>query len=347
MTWTIHTPFGSVTPNRAVLTGLLVIALLWPVLGVGNFLLFLGALFLALGLYGASFDLLYGYTGLLSFGHSVFFGVGAYAATFALMDYGRGVFVGLLAAFLTTAFIAVALGFVAVRVKSHGFVIVTILIALIAQRSAETFTEITGGTDGIVVSVPELSIPVIGEFSMFDPVVRYYFTLAVVGVSLYLMYRLVRSPVGLTFRMIRENEQRARMLGYDVKIYKMTAFVASGAFAGIAGALATYINGFVNASQFSLIVAGDAIIYTMIGGRATIVGAIIGAVLIEGAANFVSQITDTYQLIVGLLLLATVVTEPDGLVGLWERFKSRYADARDGEAESTGPAEPPEVPTDE
>jgi branched-chain amino acid transport system permease protein len=321
--WSLHTPVGTVTLNRAVLLVLFVIALLWPVIGVGDFLLFLGALFLAFGLYGASFDLLYGYTGLLSFGHSVFFGVGAYAATFALMDYGQGAFVGLLVAFFATILIAVGLGLIAVRVKSHGFVIVTILIALIAQRLAETYSGITGGTDGIVVSVPDIWIPLLGEYSMFDPTFRYYFILGVVLVSLFLMYRLVISPVGLVFRMIRENEQRARMLGYNVTAYKLIAFVASGAFAGIAGALATYINGFINASRFSLIVAGDPIIYTMLGGRSTIVGAVVGAVLIEGAGNYVSQVTDTYQLIVGLLLLVMVVVEPDGLIGLWNRLQQR------------------------
>lgn len=327
MRTTVDTPIGTVGPREGALVGVLAFVLAVPYL-LGDFLLFLAASALALGLYGASFDLLYGYTGLLSFGHSVFFGAGAYVATFALNDHGQGVFVGLVAGFLVTGLVAIGLGVVAVRVKSHGFVIVTILIALIAQLLAETFTDITGGTDGLVVIVPPVSLPGLGEFSLLDPGMRYYFTLAVVLVSLALMYRLVNSSIGLVFRMIRENEQRARMLGYNVTVYKMIAFIASGAFAGVAGVLAVYINGFVDASRFSLIVAGDAIIFTMLGGRATLIGGVIGATLIEGTSNYVSQLTDAYPLIVGLVLLVTVVVEPDGLIGLWKRLRSRLAGGR-------------------
>ncbi|PSQ63009.1 MAG: hypothetical protein BRD21_03880 [Halobacteriales archaeon SW_8_66_22] len=158
------------------------------------------------------------------------------------------------------------------------------------------------------------------------------------------MYRLVNSSVGLVFRMIRENEQRAEMLGYNVTVYKMIAFIASGAFAGVAGALAVYVNGFVDASRFSLIVAGDAIIFTMLGGRATLIGGVIGAVLIEGTSNYVSQLTDAYPLIVGLLLLVTVVVEPDGLIGLWKRLTDRLTS---DVAEKTAEPPPSEVTTDE
>jgi len=342
MRTSVDTSLGTVGPREVALVAVLGVVLALPHL-LGSFLLFLAASTLALGLYGASFDLLYGYTGLLSFGHSVFFGAGAYVATFAINDYGQGVFVGLVAGFLVTALVAVGLGVVAVRVKSHGFVIVTILIALIAQLLAETFTDITGGTDGLVVLVPAVSLPGLGEFSLLDPAVRYYFTLAVVLVSLSLMYRLVNSSVGLVFRMIRENEQRAQMLGYNVTVYKMIAFIASGAFAGVAGVLAVYINGFVDASRFSLIVAGDAIIFTMLGGRATLIGAVAGAVLIEGSSNYLSQLTDAYPLIVGLLLLVTVVAEPDGLIGLWNRLADRVTG---DEVEAADPP-PSEVTTDE
>jgi branched-chain amino acid transport system permease protein len=328
---TVETPVGTIGARHAGMIGGVLVAIAVPLL-LGDFLLFLAASGLALGLYGASFDLLYGYTGLLSFGHSVFFGAGAYAATFALDDFGQGVFVGLVAAFLLTALVAVGIGIIAVRVKSHGFVIVTILIALIAQLLAETFTDITGGTDGRIVSVPPVDLPGLGEFSYFDPLFVYYFTLAVLVVSLLVMYQLVNSRMGLVFRMIRENEQRARMLGYNVTVYKLVAFIGSGAFAGIAGVLTVYINGFVDASQFSLIVAGDAIIFTMLGGRATLVGAVIGAVLIEGSSNYVSQLTDAYPLIIGLLLLVTVVAEPDGLIGLWNRLRNRLTGPDEAQA---------------
>lgn len=315
----------------------------------GQFTLFLGATILALGLYGASFDLLYGYTGLLSFGHAVFYGVGAYAAAFTLLDYGQGVFVGLLVAFLASAVVAIGLGLIAVRVSSHGFVIVTILIALIANLAAASLTGITGGTDGLTVVVPEVALPLLGSFSLYDPAVRYYFTLAVLVVSLLAMYRLVNSPMGLTFRMIRENEQRARMLGYNVTVYKLAAFMASGAFAGVAGALSTYITGFVSASEFSLIVSGDAIIFTLVGGRGTLIGAVLGAAIIGGASNSISELTNAYPLFIGILLVVTVVLEPEGVLGLWKRLRTRLCGFRSDDSlrDQQDLETSPEVSTDE
>ncbi|WP_152039492.1 branched-chain amino acid ABC transporter permease [Salinigranum salinum] len=318
----VETPLGRLTPRHLLWVAIVVGAALVPMFA-DPFGLFLGATILALGLYGAAFDLLYGYTGLLSFGHSVFFGVGAYAATFAINDYGMGAFLALLIAFLVTGVVAIGLGLIAVRVSSHGFVIVTILIALIAHLAAASLTDITGGTDGLTVVVPQITLPGLGSYSLVEPVFRYYFVLALLLVSLAVMYRLVTSPVGLAFRMIRENETRAQMLGYNVTVYKLGAFMASGAFAGLAGALSMFITGFVSASDFSLIVSGDAIIFTLVGGRGTLFGAVLGAALIELTANQVSELTDAYPLFIGVLLVATAVLEPQGLLGLWTRLKDR------------------------
>lgn len=304
------------------------VALLAP-LALDEFGLFLAASILALGLYGAAFDLLYGYTGLLSIGHSVFFGVGAYAATFALRDAGAGPLAGLLAALVAGGVAAVVLGVVAVRVASHGFVIVTILLALVAHLAATTWTGLTGGTDGLTVLVPPVEVAGL-SVSLLDPVGRYYFVLAVLVGSLAVLRRLVASPVGLAFRLVRENERRARALGYNVAAYKLAAFVVSGAFAGLAGALSTYVTGFVSADDFALVVSGDPIIFTLVGGRATLVGAVVGAALVEGSANVVSGLTDAYPLFVGALLVAVVVLEPEGLLGLARRARDAVRD-RSGE----------------
>ncbi|MDX1746167.1 MAG: branched-chain amino acid ABC transporter permease, partial [Halobacteriales archaeon] len=217
---------------RRLLGGSTVVVLLLaaPLL-LDSFGLFLAATIFALGLYGAAFDLLYGYTGLLSFGHSVFFGVGAYAATVAIMDGGAGTVVALVLAFLVAMVVAVGLGVIAIRVTSHGFVIVTILIALVAHLLATSWTSVTGGTDGRTVVVPPVAVPGLGEVSLIDPVARYYFMLAVLTLSLVVLQRLVASPVGLAFRLVRDNERRARLLGYNVAGYKLAAFAASGAFA--------------------------------------------------------------------------------------------------------------------
>ncbi|MFB6172366.1 MAG: branched-chain amino acid ABC transporter permease [Haloarculaceae archaeon] len=298
---------------------------------LGPFGLYLAASILALGLFGAAFDLLYGYTGQLSIGHSVFFGVGAYAATLALRTLGGGPLVGLLAALVAGSVAAVVLGVVAVRVASHGFVIVTILLALVAHLAATTWTGLTGGTDGLTVLVPPLRLGGL-SVSLVDPLGRYYFVLAVLAVSLAVLRRLAASQVGLAFRLVRENERRARAVGYNVAAYKLAAFVVSGAFAALAGALSTYVAGFVSADDFALVVSGDPIIYTLVGGRATLVGAVLGAALVEGSANAVSELTDAYPLFVGALLVAVVVLEPEGLLGLARRVRDAVRDRiADGE----------------
>ena len=309
----------------------LAVALVAPLV-LDAFGLFLAASVLALGLYGAAFDLLYGYTGLLSIGHSVFFGVGAYAATFALRDAGTGPLLALLASLLAGAIAAVILGAVAVRVASHGFVIVTILLALLAHLVATTWTDLTGGTDGLTVLVPPVELAGL-SVSLLNPVGRYYFVLAVLVASLATLRQLVASEVGLAFRLVRENERRARALGYNVAAWKLAAFVVSGAFAGLAGALSTYVTGFVSADVFALIVSGDPIIFTLVGGRGTLVGAVVGAALVEGSANVVSELTDAYPLFVGALLVTIVVLEPEGLLGLARRARDAVRDRFGGETE--------------
>lgn len=334
--------------RRRLAWALALLAALVVPLVAGPFELFLAASILALGLYGAAFDLLYGYTGLLSIGHSVFFGVGAYAVTFALQDAGAGPLVGLLVALLAGAIAAVLLGVVAVRVTSHGFVIVTILLALVAHLAATTWTDLTGGTDGLTVVVPPVELPGL-TVSFVDPVGRYYAVLAVLVVSIAVLRRLVASPVGLAFRLVRENEQRARTLGYNVAAYKLAAFVVSGAFAALAGALSTYVTGFVSAEDFALVVSGDPIVFTLLGGRATIVGAVLGAALVELTSTTVSELTDAYPLFVGALLVVVVVVEPEGLLGVARRGRDRIA-ARwreqtgqpAGDAESDGEVTPDE-----
>lgn len=295
---------------------------------VDGFWLFVATVTLTLGLYGAAYDLLYGYTGLLSFGHSVFFGLGAYAAAFAAFA-GTGPVAGLVLALVAAGLGAVALGIVAVRVVSHGFVIVTILLALIVHLIAVTWSDVTGGTDGLTVDVPTIALPGVGDLSLLDPLVAYYLSLIVLVASLLVMHRIVTSPVGLAFRMVRDNEHRARLLGYNVEAYKLGAFATSGAFAGVAGGLSTYVNGFVSAGDFSLLVAGDPIIFTLVGGRGTLVGPVLGAVLVRVGATWVSDYTTAYPLFVGTLLVVTVVLEPEGILGLTRRIRRGGRTERD------------------
>jgi len=282
---------------------------------------FLAAVTMVAAMYAVAYDLAYGFTGLLSFGHAVFFGVGAYAAAFAVRDAGLPISASLLVAFVAATVVAVLMGVIAVRLTENGFVILTIIFVLIANLVAITLTDITGGFDGLTVSAPPLSIPGVGSFNFFDGIVQYYVLFVALLVTYLLLRRLVRSEVGLVFRMIRENETRAELIGYNVRAYKLTAFTISGAFAGLAGAFQTFVIGYVNATNFSLPVSADPLVYTLIGGRGTLIGPIVGAMVLRVAEEFIQDIVTVYPLVVGVLLVLVLVFEREGVLGAIHKWR--------------------------
>jgi branched-chain amino acid transport system permease protein len=282
---------------------------------------FLAAATMALAIYGVAYDLAYGYVGLLSFGHAVFFGVGAYAVAFAVNDGGLTLLPSLVVAVGAALVVALLMGAVAVRLSENGFVIVTIIFVLVANLAAITFSDITGGYDGFTISLPPLRIPGLGSFNFFDGMVQYYVVfVALIGVYL-LLRRLARSQVGLVFRMVRDNETRAELVGYNVTAYKLAALAVSGAFTGLAGAFEALIIGYVNASNFTLPVSADPLVYTLIGGRGSLLGPIIGAVVLRIAEELIKDVVTVYPLFVGLLLVAVLVFEREGVLGAIRRFR--------------------------
>ncbi|WP_276259571.1 branched-chain amino acid ABC transporter permease [Haloglomus litoreum] len=296
---------------------------------LGSFGRFIGASILLLAIYGISYDLLYGYAGLTSFGHAAFFGIGAYGVAVALRDVGVGVLGSLGLAFLLSGVMALALGYIAVRVAENAFVIVTILIVLVANLIANTWTGVTGGSDGFTVLVPAIEIGNLVAFPMFNALNQYYLALLAFVLSFLVLHRLVQSPIGLTLKMIRENEQRARMLGYNVRRYKLGVFVVSGMFAGLAGGLNVIVNAYVSAAEFSIVRSADPVIYTIVGGQGTLFGAVFGAILVGFMDFQLSQFTDAYPMIIGAILVLVVLTDPDGLIGMSKRLKDWYTDDED------------------
>lgn len=300
----------------------------------GRFYTFFAATILVAGLYAAAYDVLYGYTGLLSFGHAVFIGSGAYIATFAINDFGLGFLPALVLGFLASALLAAAIGVFAIRLESHGFVIVTILVVVIANLIVNTLVGITGGSDGLSVGLDTLAIPGLGTFRYADPFVSYYLALCVLLVSLFVLYRLVNSPVGLVFKMIRDDEHRARLLGYNTGAYKLAAFVVSGAFTGLAGVLDVAVTRFVSAEDVTIIVSADPLVHVIIGGRATLFGGLLGATVVRGVSDQFSELTDVYPLFVGVILILVVLTEPEGIIGGVRRAREWFdRDAATGEGE--------------
>jgi len=273
------------------------------------------------GLLAMSSDLLIGYTGMVSFGHSAFFGLGMYGAAAALVlvkppSIWLAITCGLVAAAAVAAFVA----YFSTRLRDIYFAITTLIFSQIFYVVIFTWTEVTGGEDGLTFSRPPLAIP--GLFSIpFTSETLHWFVLAVVTLSYLVLRRITRSPFGMVLQSIRENEARTRAIGYSIERYKIVAVMLSGLFAGLAGVLYAVQNRFAAPDFVFFLVSGEVVIFNVIGGIGTLVGPIVGAafflLLREGLSRF---FTEYYLIPVGLIFVAMVIFMPQGLLGFMRRW---------------------------
>jgi len=273
------------------------------------------------GLLAMSSDLLIGYTGMVSFGHSAFFGLGMYGAAAALVlvkppSIWLAIPCGLVAAAAVAAFVA----YFSTRLRDIYFAITTLIFSQIFYVVIFTWTEVTGGENGLTFSRPPLAIP--GLFSIpFTSETLHWFVLAVVTLSYLVLRRITRSPFGMVLQSIRENEARTRAIGYSIERYKIVAVMLSGLFAGLAGVLYAVQNRFAAPDFVFFLVSGEVVIFNVIGGIGTLVGPIVGAafflLLREGLSRF---FTEYYLIPVGLIFVAMVIFMPQGLLGFMRRW---------------------------
>lgn len=268
------------------------------------------------GLFAMAFDLIYGYVGMLGFGQALFFGVGAYGVAIPLLAWDAGLWLALLFAVALSAAFAWGTGFLAVRVSGAYFVIITIIFSLIFYYLAMDWKGLTGGETGLTFPAPAL--PGLG-LSLTNPVVNYYFVLAVALLAYLLTQGLVDSPLGVAFRTIRENEERAMFIGYRVERVKLIAYVISGALAGAGGALYALTARYANVDFLLWTISGDAVIWTLVGGAGTLVGPFLGAGFLIVFSDYLSAWFKNYPIVVGLLLIAVVLTAPQGIMGFLGR----------------------------
>jgi branched-chain amino acid transport system permease protein len=276
------------------------------------------------GLLAMSSDLLIGYTGLVSFGHSAFFGLGMYGAAAALLtlrppSLWLAIVYGLVAAALVAGFVA----YFSTRLRDIYFAITTLIFSQIFYVVIFTWTEVTGGENGLTFSRPALAVP--GLFSVpFTTETLHWFVLAVVTLSYLALRRITQSPFGMVLQSIRENEARTRAIGYPIERYQMVAVMLSGLFAGLAGVLYAVQNRFAAPDFVFFLVSGEVVIFNVIGGIGTLVGPIVGAafylLLREGLSRF---LTEYYLIPVGLMFIAMVIFMPQGLLGFARRWLNR------------------------
>jgi branched-chain amino acid transport system permease protein len=275
------------------------------------------------GLFAMSYDLLFGYTGQLSLGHSVYFGLGAYGAALVILQIQPGIGLPLVAGILLGVAAAAGMGLLAVRSGSHGFIIVTAVTALLFYLVAQSRRDLTGGDDGLTLRA--LPLQIAGwSAGCADPGPAYLLVLAVVSVSFLLLSALMHGPLGLALRCVRENEPRAQALGYDTVFLKWLSFTLAGGVAALAGALYALTNCHISTGLFQWLVAADALIWTLFGGAGTLVGPLLGTGVFFILREGLSGIWQTgYPILVGLALLLIARFFPQGLLGILNQLGQR------------------------
>ena len=276
------------------------------------------------GLLAMSSDILIGYTGMVSFGHSAFFGLGMYGAAAALLmvrppNLWLAIAYGLVGSAAVSAFVA----YFSTRMRDIYFAITTLIFSQIFYVIIFTWTEVTGGENGLSFRRPPLAIP--GLYSApFTSETLHWFVLAMVTASYLILRRITRSPFGMVLQSIRENEARTRAIGYPVERYKIVSVMLSGLFAGLAGVLYAIQNRFAAPDFVYFLVSGETVIFNVIGGIGTLVGPIAGAafflLLREAFSRF---FTEYYHIPVGIIFIAIVIFMPQGLLGFARRWLNR------------------------
>jgi branched-chain amino acid transport system permease protein len=267
---------------------------------------------LCFAIFACAFNLLLGFTGLLSFGHAAFLGSAAYVTGWLVRSAGWSPELGLLAGSATAGAIGLLVGLIAIRRQGIYFAMITLAMAQMVYFVCLQ-APFTGGEDGLQ-GVPRGAL--FGLLPLGSDLTMYYFVLVVFVAVFAFIHRIVHSPYGQVLKAIRENEPRAVSLGYDVDRYKLLAFVLSSALAGLAGALKTLVLGFATLSDVHWSMSGEVVLMTLLGGMGTFAGPVLGAVTIVGLQDLLSDRVGSWvTVIIGVIFVVCVIAFRRGFVG--------------------------------
>jgi len=311
--------FNKIT--RITYLALLALALAAPFIGL--YPVFVMKL-LCFALFACAFNLLLGFTGLLSFGHAAFFGSAAYITGWFVKSQNWTPELAILAGAIGAGLIGLVVGAVAIRRQGIYFAMITLAIAQMVYFVCLQ-APFTGGEDGLQ-GVPRGKL--FGILPLVSDTVMYYFVVTVFVLCFLSISRIVNSPFGQVLKMIRENEPRAISLGYQVDRYKLLAFVLSATLAGLAGSMKTLVMGFATLSDVHWSMSGEVILMTLLGGVGTFFGPVLGSAIVIGLQNMLADKVGSWvTVIIGVIFVICVLAFRKGVVGELQAFRERRRDA--------------------
>lgn len=270
---------------------------------------------LLFGLFAAGYNLTFGYTGKLSFGHAAFFGGGAYGCGILISQFGIAWPLAIAFGIALAGVIALAIGLLAIRTRGIYFAMVTLALAQCVYFLFFHATSLTGGDNGLRgVNITQVDLGIV-QLDLLNPLTKYYFLLAFVAVAVALLARILESPFGSVLEALRENEHRARACGVNVERTRLLSLVISGMICGLAGALNAINLSTVAIDSLSYHTSGQVMMLTLLGGMGTFFGPFLGSATFLGIEHIVTGFTERWQLIVGVIFIILVLFFPKGIWG--------------------------------
>lgn len=317
------------------------IALVFPLFAQNNYLISVATQTFIMAIAALGLNLITGYTGQFNLAHGAFMAVGAYTVGILTVDHQVPFWIAFLLAGCVTALLGYFVGLLSLRLKGHYFSIFTLCVSYIMFLLIEKWESLTHGPVGIM-GIP--SPPGIGPLQFGTPLSQYYLVLAFLVLGIWIMARIVRSLLGRSFMAVRNSDVLAEALGVDLMRTKTLSFVLSVVYAGFAGALYAGQVRFLGPDLASEVVTFDLVMFILVGGVGTLLGPLVGTVLVTYLTQSLQFLQDYRMVVFGPVLIALIIFLPDGLVGTWLKRRARRADAR---ASAQTAATPPVAPTPE
>jgi branched-chain amino acid transport system permease protein len=278
---------------------------------------------LIFGIVLLGYDVLAGYTGLVSLGHAMFFGLGGYCAAFVIRNISSNIFLSMIVALSCAFIVGLIIAYFSTQTKDIFFVFLTLAFAQFFYLAAFNMTTVTGGDNGLSVPKATLGIPGVWEVIIQKPTGFYYLVLILLLFSYFLCRRVISSPFGRTLVGIRENEERIAFLGYNVRVLKIKAFMISALLAVMGGVLFAGYQEFVSPEMLNWMISGDLILMSVLGGMGTLIGPVLGGAIIIWMGDILSSLTENWMIFIGGFFVLAIIFAPRGVIGTVAQWYGR------------------------